>query len=81
MASDVLSAYLLLGLGLRSLSVNPNALTEIKKLVRSVRVADAEAAARRAVEAESGEDARAILVHALGKAVDLSLFTADEGVA
>ncbi|MGH7544689.1 MAG: phosphoenolpyruvate--protein phosphotransferase [Gemmatimonadota bacterium] len=81
MASDVLSAYLLLGLGLRSLSVNPNALTEIKKLVRSVRVADAEAAARRAVAAESGDAARAIVVDALGKAVDLSLFTADEGVA
>lgn len=81
MASDVLGAFLLLGLGLRSLSVNPNALTEIKKLVRSVRIEDAEAAARRAAEAETGQDARTLLVHALGKAVDLSLFQVEEGVA
>lgn len=78
LASDALGAYLLIGLGLRSLSINPNALTEIKKLVRSIRVADAEEAARCAADADTGEEARQALARSLGRAVDLSLFRAEE---
>lgn len=81
MASDVVSAFLLIGLDIRSLSVNLNALTEIKKLVRSVRADRARAAAARAANAETGEEARRILMEELADAVDLSLFAATSGSA
>lgn len=79
MASDVAGAFLLIGLGMRSLSVNLNAITEIKKLVRSVRADRAQEAAARAADAETGDEARNILMEELAEAVDLSLFETTSG--
>jgi len=49
MSADVFYTLLLLGLGLRTFSVAPPTLPEIKKIIRSVTIADAEAIAKEAV--------------------------------
>jgi phosphotransferase system enzyme I (PtsI) len=74
MASDVVGAYLLLGLGLKSLSVNTNALREIKTLIRAVRLEEAREAARAAEAASTGHEARRRLLETLGRSVDLGAF-------
>src|SRR6185436_9689806 len=49
MASEPLMAFALLGLGLRQLSVAPRSVPRVKKIVRSVAVAAAAAAAEEAL--------------------------------
>ena len=49
MAGEPLYTLLLMGLGLRSLSMAPNIIPEIKKLVRSCTMVHAERVARRAM--------------------------------
>ncbi len=73
MASDPLSAVLLLGLGFVELSVAPPALPILKLIVRSVPVSVAEEAARQALEADSAEQVRAIIRAAVGEHLDLSV--------
>jgi len=73
MASEPLSAVLLMGLGFVELSVAPPALPLLKLIVRSVPAAAAEEAATRALEADSSEEVRAILRDAVGACVDLAL--------
>jgi phosphotransferase system enzyme I (PtsI) len=62
MASHPLMAFALLGLGLRELSVNGRAITKVKRVIRSVSVANARDAVRRASEADTAEEAEAILM-------------------
>jgi phosphotransferase system enzyme I (PtsI) len=50
MSADVFYTLLLLGLGLRTFSVAPPVLPEIKKIIRSVTIKDAEEIAREAVK-------------------------------
>lgn len=50
MSSDVNYTLLLLGLGLRSFSCVPRAIPEVKKIIRSVTVAEAEAIAAKALD-------------------------------
>jgi phosphotransferase system enzyme I (PtsI) len=58
---------LLLGLGLRSLSVPPAAVPEIKKVIRSVSVAQCEAVARRALAMDSAREIEVFLRQELKK--------------
>jgi len=73
MASEPLSAFLLLGLGYETLSVAPPALPLIRWLIRQVTTAQARAAADAALAARSAELALDILRFALAEAVDVSL--------
>jgi phosphoenolpyruvate-protein kinase (PTS system EI component) len=73
MASEPLSAVLLMGLGFVELSVAPPALPLLKLIVRSVPASVAEEAAARACEAETSEEVRAILRAAVGAHLDLAL--------
>src|SRR5919204_4412087 len=78
MASEPLSAFLLLGLGYETLSVAPPALPFIKWLIRQVTTAQARAAAEAALAARSAQLALDILRFALAEAVgDLSLLDPD----
>ncbi|HXG97058.1 MAG TPA: phosphoenolpyruvate--protein phosphotransferase [Gemmatimonadales bacterium] len=77
MASEPLSAFLLLGLGYDTLSVGPPALPFIKWLIRQVTTAQARAAADAALAARSAALALDILRFALAEAVDLTLLDPD----
>lgn len=56
MSSSPTYTMLLLGLGLRQLSVPPSAIPEIKKVCRSVTIADCEAVARHVLTLENARD-------------------------
>lgn len=77
MASEPLSAFLLLGLGYETLSVAPPALPMIRWLIRQVNTTQARAAADAALAARSAELALDILRFSLAEAVDLSLLDPD----
>jgi phosphotransferase system enzyme I (PtsI) len=77
MASEPLSAFLLLGLGYDTLSVAPPALPLIKWLIRQVTTAQARAAADAALAARSAALALDILRFALTEAVDETLLDPD----
>jgi phosphoenolpyruvate-protein phosphotransferase (PTS system enzyme I) len=69
MSSSALYTMLLLGLGLRRLSVTPSAIPEIKKICRSVTIADCQEVARRAVAMENARDIKSFLKGELKKRV------------
>ncbi|HKG92707.1 MAG TPA: phosphoenolpyruvate--protein phosphotransferase [Gemmatimonadaceae bacterium] len=72
MASHPITAFALIGLGLRQLSVNPRSVPLVKRLVRSISVAAAEKAAAAALRTRSAAEAEAVLrgplIEALGAA-------------
>jgi phosphotransferase system enzyme I (PtsI) len=75
MASQPLMAFALIGLGVRQLSVAPRSVPLVKRIVRSISVETADAAARAALDAPTAAAAEAILRSRLGRAVDdLRLF-------
>ncbi len=73
MASEPLSAVLLMGLGFVELSVAPPALPLLKLVVRSVPASVAEEAARRSLDAGDSAAVRDILRVAVGGHLDLGL--------
>ena len=73
MASEPLSAVLLLGLGFTTLSVAPPALPLLKWLVRTVPIELARRAAAEALEAPGPDEVTAILREAMRPVVDLRL--------
>jgi phosphoenolpyruvate-protein phosphotransferase (PTS system enzyme I) len=75
LAANPLGAFLLIGLGLRCLSVSSSALTEIKKVVRSIDSTEAVAAAQVALQAETAAEVVAALEAPLARAIDLTLFS------
>src|SRR5256712_3903723 len=77
MASEPLSAFVLLGLGYETLSVAPPKLPLIKWLIRQVTTAQARAAAEAALAARSAELARDILRFAFAEAVDPNMLDPD----
>jgi signal transduction protein with GAF and PtsI domain len=77
MASEPISAFLLLGLGYETLSVAPPALPLIRWLVRQVSREQAMSAAAAALAARSADLALDILRYALAEAVDLKLLDPD----
>ncbi|MGH8697319.1 MAG: phosphoenolpyruvate--protein phosphotransferase [Burkholderiales bacterium] len=77
MASEPLSAFLLLGLGYETLSVAPPALPLVKWLVRQVSLAHAREAAAAALEARTADRVLDLLRLALAEAVDVRLLDAE----
>jgi phosphoenolpyruvate-protein kinase (PTS system EI component) len=77
MASDPLSAFLLVGLGYDTLSVAPPALPLVKWVLRQVRMQDARAAAEAALQAMSAAQVLDLLQEALAQSVDLRLLDPD----
>ncbi|HEU5262610.1 MAG TPA: phosphoenolpyruvate--protein phosphotransferase [Gemmatimonadales bacterium] len=77
MASEPLSAFLLIGLGYETLSVAPPALPLVKWTVRQVSAAQARAAAEQALAARTADDVLDQLRLALAEAVDLKLLDPD----
>jgi phosphotransferase system enzyme I (PtsI) len=74
LAAHPLGAFLLIGMGVESLSVGPAALAEIKKLIRSVSRTRAEAAVADVLAASSADEIVAILMDHIRNDVDLSRF-------
>ncbi len=69
MSSSPIYTMLLLGLGLRQLSVAPSAIPEIKQVCRSVRIPQCEAVAQRALSMDNARDIRSYLKEELRKYV------------
>jgi phosphoenolpyruvate-protein kinase (PTS system EI component) len=66
MAADPLCAALLVGMGLKELSMKPSAIPEVKHLLRSVSLAELEAAARTALTLGSAGEIEDLLQKQLG---------------
>jgi phosphotransferase system enzyme I (PtsI) len=69
MCANPVYTMLLLGLGLRSLSLTPAAIPEIKQVCRRVSIPSCERIAKRALELESAQHVRAYLKEELTKAL------------
>lgn len=69
MSSGTTYTMLLLGMGLRRLSVTPSAIPEIKKVCRSVTIQQCESVARRVMQMENARDIKSLLVGELKKGV------------
>jgi phosphotransferase system enzyme I (PtsI) len=77
MASDPLSAFLLVGLGYETLSVSPPALPLIRWMIRQITREQAQAAADAALAARTAELALDVLRYALAEAVDFKQLDAE----
>lgn len=75
LASNPLGAFLLIGLDITALSMAWPSLSEIKKLVRDVRMEDARTAARRALAAPTSREVVKCLVEGIGDSIDLKVFS------
>jgi phosphotransferase system enzyme I (PtsI) len=69
MASEPLMAFVLIGLGVRQLSVNPFALSRVKRIVRQIRAADAREASEAAAAAATAAEAERIITERLAATV------------
>lgn len=69
MAGNPAYTMLLLGLGFRSLSVNPGELLEIKNMIRSINLQEAEQLAKRVLELGTIQEVKDCLHEALSKGV------------
>jgi phosphotransferase system enzyme I (PtsI) len=69
MGGEPLFTTLLLGLGLRQLSMPPHQLPEIRRVIRSVRIETARALAARALELDTAQAVTGLLATALRQAV------------
>lgn len=67
MSGNPLYTMLLLGMGLRSLSVTPAAIPEVKQVCRRVSISGCEHVAKRALELESARDVKTYLKEELSK--------------
>ncbi|MFW6079870.1 MAG: phosphoenolpyruvate--protein phosphotransferase [Gemmatimonadota bacterium] len=74
-AAHPLGLFMLLGLGVTSVSVSAALLPEIKKVIRTVAVADARTAVDQARDAATVRDVVRALGGPLSRSLDLSLFT------
>ena len=72
LAADQAATGLLLGLGVRELSVSPRAVAGVKQAVRGADTATVAATARRALDAESAQAVRALLGAGAGAAGEAS---------
>ncbi len=75
LAANPLGTFLLLGLDITALSVAWPSLPEVKKVIRSFRMEDARASARRALAAATAAEVTSCLVEGLGDAADLGAFS------
>ncbi len=67
MSSNPARALLLLGMGIRNLSVPPNALPKVKKAIRSVSIDQCRQIAERAMTLDAARDVDLFLLERLGK--------------
>jgi phosphoenolpyruvate-protein phosphotransferase (PTS system enzyme I) len=74
LASHPLGAFLLIGMGIESLSVGSPALAEIKKVIRSIHQSRARAAVEEALQANTAEMVVRTLTLHLGEELDLERF-------
>jgi phosphotransferase system enzyme I (PtsI) len=74
LASTPLGAFMLIGMGVTSLSVGPAALAEIKKVIRSVKHEDAARAVGEALTARTPDEVVEALTAELRKVLDLTKF-------
>jgi phosphoenolpyruvate-protein phosphotransferase (PTS system enzyme I) len=74
LAASPLGAFLLIGLGVDSLSVGPSSLAEIKKVIRSIHHSKARAAAEAALSATTPQAVVEALVAELSGDLDLARF-------
>jgi phosphoenolpyruvate-protein phosphotransferase (PTS system enzyme I) len=74
LAAHPLGAYMLIGLGIDSLSVGSSALAEIKKVIRSVSQERARVTAEQCLAASSSEEVVAALVAGMQEEMDVSRF-------
>jgi phosphoenolpyruvate-protein kinase (PTS system EI component) len=58
LAGDPVAIPVLVGLGVRELSINPGSVPKAKEVIRSFRLDDAESLAKRVLQAESAPSAR-----------------------
>ncbi len=77
MASHPLMVFALMGLGVRELSVNGRSVPLVKRVVRSVAIANARRAALAACDAPTAEDAEQLLLAELRAAVGDAYFLRD----
>jgi phosphotransferase system enzyme I (PtsI) len=75
LAGTPLGAFMLIGMGIDSLSVGPAALAEVKKVIRSVRREDAARGVAVALGATTADEVVDALEAELGEVLDLDLFT------
>lgn len=75
LAANPLGVFLLLGLGIRSLSVSPSALSEIKKVIRAIPASEAGDVVAEALKQATTADVMAVLTHGISRRLDLSLFS------
>ena len=75
LAGTPLGAFMLIGMGIDSLSVGPAALAEVKKVIRSVRREDAARGVAVAPGATPADEVVDALEAELGEVLDLDLFT------
>jgi phosphotransferase system enzyme I (PtsI) len=75
LAAHPLGAFMLLGMGIESLSVGSSALAEIKKVIRSVHQEKASAAVREVLLVDNAEAVIAILQNHLREDIDLDRFS------
>jgi phosphotransferase system enzyme I (PtsI) len=71
MASDPLAAILLVGMGLRELSMESAAIPEIREVIGQVTVAEAEEAARIALSGETARDIERTLLERFGERLEV----------
>jgi phosphotransferase system enzyme I (PtsI) len=71
MASDPLAAILLVGMGLRELSMESSAIPEIREAIGSVTVAEAEEAAAIALQGETARDIERALLERFGERLEV----------
>lgn len=76
MASEPIMAFALIGLGIRQLSVSPNALARVKLIVRGMRISVATEAVQLAMQAATAAEAELILRTRLVAEVDSELLHA-----
>ncbi len=69
MSGNPIYTMLLLGLGLRRLSITPSAIPEVKRVCRSVSIEQCKAVARRAMEMENARDIKSFLREELKRSV------------
>jgi phosphotransferase system enzyme I (PtsI) len=74
MAASVLGAFLLLGLDITALSLAWQALPELKKVLREIRIEDARNAAQYALAAPTPRDVMECLAEGIGDRVDLAAY-------
>ena len=71
MASDPLAAILLVGMGLRELSMESSAIAEIREAIGSVTVAEAEEAAAIALSGDTARDIERVLLERFGERLEV----------